>query len=286
VKPGATLASRLSAWRPPGDAVGIVALGQSGFGLVSEDVRVLIDPFISPRPDRIAAAAVDPRDLVGVTAVLATHEHADHLDLPAWAVIAAMSPAAVFVVPDPLVTPVSGSGVPGDRVIGARIGSPIRLGAARATPVPARHAVHVDDGYSLGEDGDDGPRWVGYVVELGGVRVYHAGDTLAHERIVGSVRPLAPDVALLPINGRDAERERRDIVGNLTPDEAACLARDMSVQLAVPMHFDAIQGNTGRPEAFVRAMRRRHPSASVWVPGVGDGIIWPAGGASLPAPGS
>ena len=81
-----------------------------------------------------------------------------------------------------------------------------------------------------------------------------------------------------PINGRDPERERRGVVGNLSPGEAARLARDVSAALAVPMHFDAIRGNLGRPDAFVRAMRRHHPGASVWVPGAGAGMIWPARG--------
>ena len=79
----------------------------------------------------------------------------------------------------------------------------------------------------------------------------------------------------MPINGRDPEREGRDIVGNMSPEEAARTARDLAVALAIPMHFDAIRGNTGRPDAFVRAMRRHHPAASVWVPGSGAGMVWP-----------
>jgi L-ascorbate metabolism protein UlaG (beta-lactamase superfamily) len=70
------------------------------------------------------------------------------------------------------------------------------------------------------------------------------------------------------------------VVGNLTPDEEARMARDLSLTLAIPMHFDAIRGNEGRPDAFVRAMRRRHPTASVWVPGRGAALVWPSGSAS------
>ncbi len=269
--------SRLAGGRPPRGCVGIVALGQAGFALRSPDVLLLIDPFLTPRPDRVADPVIDPRGLRGVTAVLATHEHGDHLDLPTWAVIAEASPAARFVVPAPLVLLVTATGIPGDRVIGARVGATLELGSARATPVPARHAVHVEDGYSLGDRDPQGPRFVGYVVELDGVRLYHGGDTLAHPAIIDAVAPQRPDIALLPINGRDATRERLDIVGNLSPDEAARVARDLGVALAIPMHFDGIRGNEGRPEAFVRAMRRRHPAASVWVPGPGAGCLWPAG---------
>ena len=122
---------------------------------------------------------------------------------------------------------------------------------------------------------------MGYVVELGGVRLYHAGDTLRHARIVEAVAALRPDIALLPINGRSPERERRNIVGNMSPDQAARTARDLAVALAIPIHFDTIRGNTGRPDAFVRAMRRHHPAASVWVPGIGAGLVWPSPAGSL-----
>ena len=246
----------------------------------SGDDLVLIDPFLSPRPDRLGNAAVDPGGLLGVTAVLATHEHADHLDLPTWAVIAEASPGTRFVAPEPLVPLVADVGIADGRVVGARIGTPIQLGVARATPVPARHAVQVQDGYSLGDQEHRLPRFVGYVVELDGVRLYHAGDTLTDEFLIGSVAELRPDIALLPINGRDPERERRGIVGNMSPDEAAEMARDLSVTLAIPMHFDTIRGNLGRPDAFVRAMRLRHPTASVWVPGIGSAFVWPSRGAS------
>jgi L-ascorbate metabolism protein UlaG (beta-lactamase superfamily) len=258
----------------------MVALGQSGFALLSRGGFVLVDPFLSPRPDRLADAMADPRGLLDVGAVLATHEHADHLDLAAWAVIAETCPNARFVVPKPLVPLVTGAGIPAHRVSGALIGTPMQLRDVRVTPVPARHAVVIQDGYSLGDQEHRTPRFVGYVVELDGVRLYHAGDTLADDTLVRTVGELHPDIAMLPINGRDPERERRGIVGNMSPDEAAQVARDLTAALAVPMHFDAIRGNIGRPDAFVRAMRRRHPSGSVWVPGTGAGLVWPARGGS------
>jgi len=280
VTEGSTLASRLADRRPPPGSVGIVALGQAGFAIRGRDDLVLIDPFLTPRPERLVDPVVDPRDLRGVRAVLATHEHGDHLDLPIWPAIAGASPDARFVVAEPLVPLVVDAGVPADRVTGVRMRGPIEIGTVRITAVPARHAVAIEDGYSLGDQERGTPRFVGYVVELDGVRLYHAGDTLADEVIVGAVAALRPDVALLPINGRDAEREARGIVGNLSPDEAARLARDLSVALAIPMHFDTIRGNEGRPDDFVAAMRRQHPTAAVWVPTLGAGIDWPAGGGS------
>jgi L-ascorbate 6-phosphate lactonase len=266
----------LAAWRCPPGTIGLTALGQAGVAIRSGDDLVLIDAFLSDRPERLIAPVVDPRAVSGVTAVLATHEHADHLDLPTWAILAETSPAARFVVPEPLVPLVTAVGIPRDRVVAARIGVAIALGSGRATAVPACHAVEIDDGYSLGDRDDPAPRFVGYVVELGGVRLYHAGDSLADDAIVGAVRRIGADIALLPINGRDAERERLGIVGNMTPEESARMALDCGAVLAIPIHFDTIRGNEGHPDAFVAAMRRHHPKASVWVPAPGASILWPA----------
>jgi L-ascorbate 6-phosphate lactonase len=274
------LGPRLVAWRPPPGSIGIVALGQAGVAIRGRDDLVLIDPFLTRRADRISEPPVDAAALEGVTAVLATHEHADHLDLPIWPGIAAASPGARFVVAEPLVPVVTESGIASDRVLGARPGTTIDVGSARIRPVPAKHGIHVEDAYSLGPS--DAPRWLGYIVEVDGVRLYHAGDSLSDPVIVAAVRQHRPQIAFLPINGRDAEREARDIVGNMTPEEAAEMARDLGVDLAVPIHFNGIRGNEGSPDAFLRAMDRHHPNASVWVPTVGRSVTWPNGGARVP----
>ena len=79
-------------------------------------------------------------------------------------------------------------------------------------------------------------RWVGYVLELGGARYYHAGDTdhlLELEAIVA-------DVAFLPIGG----------YYTMDPDEAAGLARSMQPKLAVPMHYGFVVGSPSYADRF------------------------------------
>lgn len=263
---------------PPPGSIRIGFLGQAGVALRGEADLVLIDPFLSPRPERLVPPIVDPGELTGVSAVLATHEHGDHLDVPTWTRIADASPDARFVVPEPLVPLVREAGIAADRIAGARPGTPLILGGLRVTAVPARHGVWIEDGYSLGDDPPGAPRWVGYVVEIDGVRLYHAGDSLADPAIVGAVQPLRPEIAFLPINGRDPERERRGIVGNMTPDEAAQLALELGVRLAVPIHFDTIRGNEGSPGDFIAALSARDPRVAVFVPAAGVSLTWPPGG--------
>src|SRR2546421_10599523 len=88
--------------------------------------------------------------------------------------------------------------------------------------------------------------FLGYILEIGGVRIYHAGDTVIYEGLVERLRELEIDIAFLPINGRNYFREQRDIVGNMDEREAADLASAAGVKLLVPIHYEMFAANQGR----------------------------------------
>jgi L-ascorbate metabolism protein UlaG (beta-lactamase superfamily) len=98
---------------------------------------------------------------------------------------------------------------------------------------------------------------LGYVVRCGPFALYHAGDTIPYEgmadRVGEAAGPGGIDVALLPINGRVAERR---VAGNLWGDEAATVAHDIGARLAIPMHFELFTFNSEPPDAFVEACER------------------------------
>lgn len=70
---------------------------------------------------------------------------------------------------------------------------------------------------------------LGFVVNIGGVRVYHAGDT----DFIPEMRELQADIALLPVSGTYV----------MTADEAVEAALAIQPQLAIPMHYGAIVGD-------------------------------------------
>jgi L-ascorbate metabolism protein UlaG (beta-lactamase superfamily) len=219
-------------------------LAQAGFVLRGGGTTIVIDAFLSPRPDRLVPPLVAPADLAGVDAILATHEHRDHLDLVALPGLVAASPRAAVVVPAPITERVAN--IAGSRVVPAFVGRQIVIGAARIVPVPACHGATMADAYSFGQELSGGLyRFVGYVIELAGVRVYHAGDTIGYDGMAERLRDLRVDLAFLPINGRTPEREARGLVGNLAPAEAADVAAGAGIAMMVPMHHDTIDGNTG-----------------------------------------
>jgi L-ascorbate 6-phosphate lactonase len=247
--------------------VALTWLGQSGFALSTRNVTALVDPFLAPHRGRRYESALAPGAVTGVDVVLCTHEHVDHFDADSAPSIAVSSPGAVFVVPSPIVDMVTESGVPTDRVLGMQPGETNEVGGLTIRAVPARHGVTMDDAYGFGEALSGGlVRFLGYVIEAGGVRVYHAGDTIHYDDMERTVGDLVPHVALLPVNGRHAEREQRGIVGNLDEREAAWLAAAIGAETLIPMHHDLIEGNLGSTAEVVRAAEEEHRAVSVLVP--------------------
>jgi len=92
------------------DLLGIVWLGQASVALAGSGRIVLIDPFLSPHPDRLVPPMVAPEELASVDLVLVTHGHWDHLDGPTCAAIARVAPGARFLVVIQFVVITNGAG--------------------------------------------------------------------------------------------------------------------------------------------------------------------------------
>jgi L-ascorbate 6-phosphate lactonase len=246
--------------------VALTWIGQAGFLLRTPATRLALDPFLSDHPDRRFPSPVGLDDLAGTELVLASHEHLDHLDAPALGALLERDRHTRVVVPAPAVPVAVEAGLPRDRLVAARPGEPVAAGDVTVHPVPALHGVHVADAYTHGLPGDGGlVRYLGYVLETPAGRLYHAGDTLRWPGQAELLADLGVQVALLPINGRDARREARDIVGNLDAGEALALARDAAVATVVPMHYDLMEGNLGDPDELARLAPSRHPGGRVAV---------------------
>jgi len=278
-----TAASPIPALRALDLAPGTIALwwlGQAGFAVRAGGLVLLLDPFLAPMAERVSPPAFDPEDAVDVDVVTCSHEHYDHLDLASLPAIARASPKARFVIPRPLVDAVAAAGVPRERITGAQPDERIRLDGVTLHPLPARHGVGMADAYGFGRELSGGLyRFLGFVIDDGVVRVYHAGDTIAYDGQAERLRALGVDVALLPINGRDHFREAAGIVGNLDHREAARLAADARVDVLVPMHYDTFASNRGYPSHLVDFVTREELSVSVLIPTRDRPVLYTKGSA-------
>lgn len=233
-------------------------LGQSCFRVVAGDERVLIDPFLTARDDRRYPPPVDAAAVADTTLVLCTHEHDDHLDLDFLRRLAEIDVRPPVVVPAPIVGLAVDGGLDPEQVIAAQPDSPLHVGGVDIDPLPACHAVGgglpIAYGFNAADDPADSVRFLGYLVRLGGVRVFHAGDTLVYPGLAERLAELAPDLLLLPISGRDYMREAFGWPGNMNEHEAAWLCREVNPAWVIPMHYDAFANNLGDPGRFVNAL--------------------------------
>ena len=79
--------------------------------------------------------------------------------------------------------------------------------------------------------------WVGYIVEVAGRKLYHAGDT---DRIP-EMKTMRTDVAFLPIGG----------TYTMTAEEAAAAVNeDIKPKVAVPIHYGAVVGSDSDAQRF------------------------------------
>jgi L-ascorbate metabolism protein UlaG (beta-lactamase superfamily) len=164
-----------------------------------------------------------------VDIVLVTHNHRDHMDTPtlrhfAWAPIA--------VVPMGLGPALCRLGY--REVKELEWWQTIRAGDVSITFVPSQHWSRrglVDTNATL---------WGGYVLEGGGKRVYHAGDSAYFDGFrqiawrIGS-----PDAALLPIGAYEPEWFMRK--EHMNPDDALMAASDLDARRILPMHWGTYQ---------------------------------------------
>lgn len=248
---------RVPGWPAPGRP-GIAWLGQAGFWIETGSARVLIDPYLSDslarkyagQPNdhrRMMPPPVLPGDLPRPDLVLVTHAHTDHMDPDTLGPLAARFPGLPFVVP-----------AAREDLARARIGADARLIPADAgcvlAPLPGLRIAVLPAAHETRETDAQGRHvFLGYGIAAGGVTIYHSGDCVPFDGLREAVRALRPDIALLPVNGRDAARLAAGIPGNFTLEEAIDLARAAAVPFLVPHHFGMFAFNTCDPAGIDRA---------------------------------
>lgn len=191
------------------DGVEITWLKHAGFR-IKGSVVLYIDPY-----------EID-EELEKADIILVTHDHFDHLDMKS---IRKLSKG------DTLIVHPSGCVVEGYESCSLSVGDVVSVRGVEIKAVPA---YNIDKPYhKKGE-------CVGYVVNIDGVKIYHAGDT---DRIP-EMKEIEVDVALLPIGG----------TYTMDVNEAVDATKDIKAKVFVPMHYGEI-GLKADPEEFKRKVK-------------------------------
>jgi L-ascorbate metabolism protein UlaG (beta-lactamase superfamily) len=189
-------------------ALTLTYLGHAGFLLDHANVAVALDPFLTGNP-----VARHTREEIRCRYIALTHGHADHLgDTVA---IAAANRATVFASFE-LCEYLSERGVETEA---GNPGGKITTDFGWVAFTQAFHSSSFDGRY-MGVP-------CGVVVHLGGVTVYHCGDTalFGDMRLLGEI--YRPDVALIPIGDRFT----------MGPELASQAAELIRPKVAIPIHY-------------------------------------------------
>jgi len=212
----------------PQTIVYIQWLGHSSVKIWAEDCIVYVDP---------QNLSIAPHD---ATLVLVTHNHSDHYSPSDVARVA--NTQTQFIAP-PDVVALYGKG----QTIAP--GQTIESYCARLIGVAAYNANHPKT-----------RNWVGYVIELGGKRIYVAGDT----DLIDEMKSLGDiDAAFLPAGG----------TYTMNAVEAAQATQYIKPDLAIPYHWGRVVGTLADAQTFAQLAK-----CAVKIMAVGETISsdnWP-----------
>lgn len=181
-------------------------LGHSAFELETSGKKILIDPFL---------AAIQSYRPENISNIFVTHGHGDHLGSAIEISKATSAPiTAVFELANYCAQK-------GAKTIDMGLGSWQNYEWGRAVLVPAFHSSTTPDGIYAGSP-------CGFVFEIEGKVIYHAGDTCLNSemKMIGEV--YRPDISMLPIGGKYT----MDI------EHAVKASEWLNTTAVIPMHYN------------------------------------------------
>ncbi len=159
--------------------------------------------------------------------IFVTHDHYDHFSYEDIQKVAAED--AVFVMPESTKAQALAAGIPEEKILAVKPDAKYKLKGLSFTAVRS-----YNPGKAFHPKEND---WVGYIVTLGGLKYWIAGDMDDNE----DARRVRCDVALVPIGGKFT----------MDPEEAAALVNALKPKFAVPTHYGDIIGTPEYGERFL-----------------------------------
>ena len=217
----------------PASSVGIHWFGQSSFGLKNGKGTIIqVDPYYPhERPADRFIHTRPPLDEATLTThfVLLTHDHGDHTCIESINRILAAFPNVKFIGPPESGQNMRDSNIAAKNIVSVTAGDTTTMGSMTVNVVWAKPPGGV------AQDNIESPdvQHLGYVVDMGDVRIYISGDPINtfanHEFLLSPIRRLEPDIGLLTNHPTEGEFPFFD--------GSAKTAVELGLKTAVPAHY-------------------------------------------------
>jgi L-ascorbate metabolism protein UlaG (beta-lactamase superfamily) len=212
---------------------GVTFIGHSSFLIQIGGLNLLVDPVFASWLivlHRIRRPGVAIKDLPPIDAVLLTHAHMDHLNLPSLRRIIRHTrrltdKAPVAVVPWNVADLVAELGF--SSVTSLAWWESVQLGNVEVTLTPAKH-------WGARKMSDTHRGFGGYVIHSGKQSLYHSGDTGYFDGFHKIRERFAPQIALLPIGAYSPDSFRSV---HTSPEDALRILSDTGAETMIPMHY-------------------------------------------------
>ena len=194
--------------------VKITRFGHSSFLLEWKDKLIYIDPYVLPKTPK-------PADFI-----LITHDHFDHC-----ANVDKLTKLPTKIIATKACLPL----LRGVIVKAVVPNETIDMGPIVIKTVPAYNPQQAFHPRGSG---------VGYIIQLGDVKIYHSGDT----ELIPEMKDFSRDeitVALLACGG----------TYTMDISQAVQAAKTIKPKVAIPMHYGYIRGTAADPQEFARALK-------------------------------
>lgn len=200
-----------------------------------EDIQVLCHSSIKINKEKVIY--IDPfkidKNYNDADIIFITHDHYDHYSEEDIDKVKKQD--TIIVVPEGLLTKLSRKGIRKDYIITVEPNKEYMTEGIKFETIPA---YNTNKQFHPKEN-----EWVGYIIEIKGIRYYVAGDT----DITEENKKVKCDVAFVPVGG------------TYTMDfkEAAELINEIKPKIAVPIHYGNIVGTNQDAIDFVKLL---HPT--------------------------
>lgn len=193
-------------------------LGQAAVKIDTGSQAIYIDPHEIKKPDK-------------ADIILITHSHSDHFSIPDISKIT--TEGTVFVAPKDCVKDLEKIGK--NKVQVLEPGMNTTIGDILIEAVPAYNIVKT-------KYHPKANKWLGYILTIDGVRIYHTGDT---EKIP-EMKDITCDIVMLPLGQTYTMNSVK---------EATEVVMDVKAKIAIPIHYGLYEGTEADAQEFKKLLK-------------------------------